>query len=120
MILADSSIWIDHLRRANDKLLRLLADGAIVGHPFVTGEIALGSIANRATVVRMLTRLQQLPVATTLEAATFIESSELWGRGIGYVDVHLLASVRLSTDAQLWTRDTRLHAQAERLGIATA
>jgi predicted nucleic acid-binding protein len=119
MILADSSVWIDHIRSANHDLSALLANGEIIGHPFVTGEVALGSIANRSAIIVELNRLQQLPIATTPEVAALIESEMLWGRGIGYVDVHLLASCRLAPGTELWTRDVRLRAQAHRLRVAT-
>jgi predicted nucleic acid-binding protein len=118
MILADSAIWIDHLRSPVAKLATLLLDEEIVAHPFVTGEIALGSIANRHVVIRELDRLRQLSVATPAEVSGLIEDEQLWGRGIGYVDAHLLASVRLMPGTRLWTRDARLRAQAERLGVA--
>ena len=118
MILADSSVWIDHIRSPSPDLSAKLVEGQIVGHPFVTGEIALGSIANRSAVIVELNRLQQLPVASADEVSILIESEKLWGSGVGYVDVHLLASCRLAPGSQLWTRDTRLRAQAQNLGVA--
>lgn len=118
MILADSSVWIDHIRRPDAELSAHLENRAIVCHPFVIGEIALGSIASRAAVIRELRRLQQLPVATIAEVAGLIEAEGLWGKGIGYVDAHLIASVRLAPGSVLMTRDLRLRAQAERMGLA--
>ena len=118
MILADSAVWIDHLRHANEQFAAALESEMIVGHPFVTGEVALGSLRDRSAVIWRLSRLEQLPVARAENVLALIESQTLFGTGIGYVDAHLMASVRLAAGALLWTRDKRLHAQAERLGIA--
>ena len=118
MILADSSVWIDHIRRPDAELSDLLERRIVVCHPFVIGEIALGSIASRTAVIHELGRLQQLPVATVMEVAGLIEAERLWGQGIGYVDAHLIASARLEPGTRLLTRDARLRAQAERLGVA--
>lgn len=120
MILADSAVWIDHLRRPNGDFAALLDAEMIVGHPFVTGEIALGSLSERAKVIKRLNQLEQLPVALTDEVAALIEAEALFARGIGYVDAHLLASARLVPGTFLWTRDKRLHAVAEGLSIAAA
>ncbi len=118
MILADTSIWIDHLRRADTLLAVRLAQQQILAHPFVTGEIALGSLKDRATIVRELRRLPQAILARDEEVLTFIERSSLAGRGIGYVDTHLLASTRITPGASLWTRDKRLGEIAMELGLA--
>jgi predicted nucleic acid-binding protein len=118
MILADSSVWIDHIRRPDPILSARLLDGEIVGHAFVSGEISLGSIADRSVVVAELGRLVQLPIATPTEVALLIENEELWGTGVGYVDAHLLASCRLAPGSSLWTRDKRLRTEAERIGVA--
>lgn len=120
MILADSSVWIDHIRHPVEQLIELLADEQVVCHPFVTGEIALGSIASRDTVIARLGELPQLRVAEIELVASLIERRQLWGCGIAYVDCHLLASAMLEPGTVLWTRDKRLHLQAERLGVAFA
>jgi predicted nucleic acid-binding protein len=118
LILPESSIWIDHLREPVAHLSQLLEQGLVLGHPAVTGEVALGSIANRARVVDRLESLPQLPVAQPEFVAAMIEALSLWGKGVGYVDVHLLASLRIAGFGKLWTGDRRLHEQAQRFEIA--
>jgi predicted nucleic acid-binding protein len=118
VILTDSSIWIDHLRSENPLLRALLDDGRIVGHPLVTGEVAMGSLRRRQDVMEMLDDLPQATEADHGEVRLLIERTELFGRGIGYLDSHLLASTQLMPGAKLWTRDRRLHDAALRLGIA--
>ncbi|CAN5464581.1 type II toxin-antitoxin system VapC family toxin [soil metagenome] len=118
MILPDSAVWIDHLRAPDPVLIGLLNTRQVLGHPFVTGEIYLGSIAQRDRVLGRLRDLVQIRVATVQQVTTLIEGQQLFGAGIGYVDAHLLTSVRLTPGASLWTRDKRLHAVAMRLNIA--
>jgi predicted nucleic acid-binding protein len=118
MILADTSIWVDHLRARNQMVAELLDAGMILGHPFVTGEIALGNLHRRDTLLDVLSELPQASIATNNEVLRFINRHALFGRGIGYVDAHLLASVQLEARAELWTRDKRLHGVAEMLGLA--
>lgn len=120
MILADTSVWIDHLRARDETLARLLGDGMILSHPFVCGEIALGNLRQREAVLDLLANLPQVEVATNAEVLDFIDRHALFGRGIGYVDAHLLAAVRLSAGATLWTRDRRLHGVADALGLTAA
>jgi hypothetical protein len=108
MILADTSVWIDHLRRGVPSLERALEEGQILMHPFVLGELACGKIRNRDEVLRLLSDLPNAPAVTDTEALGFIERHALMGRGIGYVDVHLLASTTLDGAARLWTFDRRL------------
>jgi len=120
VILVDSSIWIDHFRSRDDALFDLLSRGRILVHPFVTGEIALGHVRNRALIVRDLRKQKQAVIASDDEVLQFIEREKLFGTGIGYVDAHLLASVRLTAEATLWTRDKRLHDVARRLNLAAA
>lgn len=115
MILVDSSVWIDHFRAADDALNRVLLQGAVVQHRFVTAEVALGSIANRAQIVARLSALPQVEPVDEDRLLDFIRDSELAGCGIGLVDAHLLMACDLQHH-QLWTRDKRLQAQAERLG----
>lgn len=120
MILPDSGIWIDHIAKSIPALNALLADDRILGHPFVTGEVALGSLSTRARTIAKLDALPQLPVQRHERVGFLIESAELWGKGVGYVDAHLLASVKLVPGALLWTGDDRLRKQADRLGVAYA
>lgn len=117
MILVDTSIWIDHLRQRNERLSKLLNQGLVLAHPFVIGELALGSLQNRAVILGALQDLPQAPVATEGEVLRFIEQNALYGIGIGYIDAHLLAAVRLSPGATLWTRDKRLLAAGTSLGL---
>ncbi len=118
MILVDTSIWIDHLRHGDAALAAALGEGRVLAHPFVIGELACGVMANRSEVLNLLSALPQAPVASTEETLRFIEARGLMGRGIGYVDVHLLASVALEGGATLWTRDSRLAAVAAALSLA--
>lgn len=117
MILVDTSVWIDHLRSGNATLARLLDNSAVVAHPWVTGEIALGNLNRRAEVIGLLHGLPQATVATSDEVLRLIEQEGLYGAGIGYVDAQLLAAARLTPDTALWTRDKRLSAVATRLGL---
>lgn len=118
MILVDTSVWVDHFRSNNERLADCLEAGAVVTHPFVIGEIALGSIRDRALVLGPLGQIERSTVASDKEVARFIEEHRLYGRGIGYVDVHLLASVLLTPGVEFWTLDRRLRSVAEELGIA--
>lgn len=120
MILVDTSVWIDHLRTNDESLSTLLNAGRVLAHPFVTGELALGNLRQRAIILEALSDLPQAKVATDIEVRHFIDAQALFGRGIGYVDAHLLAAVRLTAGAVLWTRDKRLHAVAERMKLAMA
>lgn len=119
MILVDTSIWVDHLRAGHPVLALLLEQGRVLGHPWVTGEIALGSLAQRRQVLELLGGLPQAEVATAPEVALFLERHQLYGPGVGYVDVQLLAATALTADARLWTGDRRLAATAARLGLHT-
>ncbi|MGH3472885.1 MAG: type II toxin-antitoxin system VapC family toxin [Nocardioidaceae bacterium] len=118
MILVDTSIWIDHLRTGDPRLVGLLEDGHVLGHPWVTGELALGHLSRRDEVLGLLHNLPQATVATEVEVLTLIDNQHLFGLGIGYVDTHLLAATALTTDARLWTRDKRLAAVAAQRGLA--
>ena len=118
MILVDTSVWVDHLRRAEEVLTDLLDREQVLTHPFVIGELALGHLRQRDAVLEALQDLHQAMVARDEEVLRAIEHERLFGLGLGYVDVHLLASVRLTPDASLWTRDRHLLAAAERLSLA--
>ena len=117
MILVDTSVWVDHLRAKDKALASLLHAGQALAHPFVVGELALGTLRQRAPILAALQGLPQATVATDWETLQFIERNYLLGAGIGYVDAHLLAAVRLTPGAILWTRDKRMRA-AGRLGLA--
>lgn len=118
MILVDTSVWIDHLRNGDKALAALLNGSGVVMHPFVLGELACGNLARRSEVLALLNDLPHSPVATDKETLFFIERNKLMGRGIGYIDVHLLAAVSLAGSDLLWTRDKRLHDVAISLGLA--
>jgi predicted nucleic acid-binding protein len=118
VILVDTSIWVEHLRGGDRVLVDLLERSAVVGHPWVTGELALGHLRGRSEILRLLGQLPQATVATAAELLAFIDRHELFGLGIGYVDAQLLAATRLTGTARLWTLDRRLAAAAERLGAA--
>ena len=118
MILVDSSVWIDHLRARDEVLSASLADGKVLSHPFVIGEVALGTIRPREAVLASLQKLPSATVAAHGDVMHLIERYRLFGRGIGYIDAHLLAAVRLTPPAMLWTRDRRLLAVAINLGLA--
>ena len=118
MILVDTAIWIDHFRSADAILVELLNSGQALTHPFVVGELALGQLRRREAVLTEITRLPVVQRASDHEVIQFVERHALYGQGIGYVDAHLLASVKLTTGALLWTRDARLIKAAEKLGLA--
>ena len=117
MILVDTSVWIDHLRGGDARLAALLEAGRVLSHPFVIGELACGNLRNRAEVLTLLHELPRAVAATDAEVLAFIETHTLMGRGIGYLDAHLLAAAALSA-ARLWTRDRRLATAAHDLGLA--
>jgi predicted nucleic acid-binding protein len=117
MVLADTSVWVDHLRRGNGKLSELLLAGDVACHPFVIGELACGSIGNRRHILGCLQALVSLPKAEDDEVLLFIERRGLMQRGLGLIDVHLLASAALS-GVFLWTLDVRLRRAAKDLGIS--
>lgn len=119
MILVDTSVWIDHLRRRDDHLVFSLLAGLVLIHPWVIGELACGSLKDRAQVLDLLRSLPFCPVAFEDEVLLFIEQNNLMARGIGYVDIHLLASTKLS-GMRLWTRDKRLVVVAKEMNIAYA
>jgi len=118
VILVDTSVWVDHLQAGNKTVAGLLDAGRVLVHPFVIGELALGNLRHRRTLLAYLQDLPQANAATDPEVLHFIEQHDLAGVGIGYVDVHLLASTCLTAGSSLWTRDKRLLSVAERLGVA--
>ena len=120
MILVDTSVWIEHFRSAGSILTQLLSDGEVLGHPFVLGELALGNLQQREVLLSDLRELPQAAVASDEEVLQFVDHQVLFGRGIGYVDAHLLAAARLTAGSKLWTHDRRLRAVAAQLGLAAA
>ncbi|MGB9455534.1 MAG: PIN domain-containing protein [Bryobacteraceae bacterium] len=116
MVLADTSVWIQHFRRGEPKLASQLADGLVLMHPFVLGELACGSLKHRGEILSDLQALPSAKLASTAEALKLIEDRRLWGRGLGWVDVHLLASALLS-HCGFWTLDKRLGREAATLGL---
>ena len=117
MILVDTSVWVDHLRVGDADMQRALDAAEVFIHPYVIGEIALGQLPRRALILDLLATLPVVPVVSTKECLTFVERHHLFGRGIGYVDVHLLASAALAHETRLWTRDRRLFDAAAALGV---
>ncbi len=117
MILVDTSVWIDHLRRGEPELIRLLSQSQVLCHPMVVGEIACGNLKSRSVVLALLADLPGASVASEAEVLAFIQAQSLFGLGMGYVDVHLCASAKLN-GVQLWTRDKRLREATSRLGLA--
>jgi predicted nucleic acid-binding protein len=117
VILADTSVWIGHLRGTDAALAPLLESGRVLMHPAVLGEIALGSLRQRDVVLRAMAGLPKATVATDAEVMLFIDRHALHGRGIGWVDVHLLASTLLTPGARIWSSDRRLAEAAGRLGV---
>lgn len=115
MILVDTSIWVDHLRSGDRALAALLEHSDVLTHPFVIGELACGTLAKRNTVLELLQDLPAAPVADPAELLPFIERHRLWGKGLGYVDVHLLAAAALCPGTKVWTRDKRLRTAAQAL-----
>jgi predicted nucleic acid-binding protein len=118
LILVDTSVWVDHLRRGDPGLVDLLERSIVIMHPFVVGEIACGSLHNREAILELLQDLPAAAVAEGDEILRFIERHVLHGKGIGYVDVHLLASVALTEGAKVWTRDKKLRLVAQMMGCA--
>lgn len=116
MILVDTSIWIEHLRSGNSRLRALLADDQVLTHAFVVGEIACGTLRNRSKILEHLNALPSARSATDDDVLTLVEERTLWGKGIGWVDAHLLASALL-TRCRLWTFDRALDRVAGALGL---
>ena len=117
MTLVDTSVWVDHLRRGNERLGTLLHDGLVMVHPFVLGELALGRLRRRAEVLGLLEELPRAETANHEEVLELVERHDLAGSGVGWVDAHLLASAALSR-VSLWTLDRRLAVAARRLALS--
>jgi len=117
MILADTSIWVDHLCNGDAEMARLLGAGQIVMHPFIVAEIALGSLHNRRKRLAEMEALLEVRVAQLNEVRHMIGAHTLYSKGIGLTDAHLIASCLMTPGTQLWTRDGSLHKVAQTLGI---
>lgn len=116
MVLADASIWIEHFRRREPALADRLSEGLVLMHPFVSGELACGNLKDRASILSDLHELPHAKLASNAEVLQLLEERRLWGRGLGWIDAHLLASALLSS-CRLWTMDTKLAKTARELGL---
>ena len=116
MILVDTSIWIDHIRRPNARLISMLKAELVSMHPWVIGELVCGNLADRANVLYLLSSLPRAVIATDDEVLFFIDKHGISGKGIGYLDMHLLAAAALGS-LHIWTRDRRLYQVASSLGL---
>ena len=116
MVLVDTSVWVTHLRKGDIQLEKLLLDGEVMCHPFVISELACGNIKNRSEILALLQALPKVPTIDIAEYLYFIEQNHLSGTGVGFVDVHLLASAQLA-GIPLWTNDKRLKETALKLKI---
>lgn len=117
MILADTNVWIKHFRESDAELIDQLNIGFVACHPFIIGELACGNLGNRDEILTLLHALPSSPVAETKETLEFIENKSLMGRGLGYIDIHLLASAIIG-NVVLWTFDRRLNEAAIELGVS--
>lgn len=118
MYLIDTSVWIDHLRRPEDRLIKMLETGQVLTHPHVIGELALGSLKNRTRFLSLISGLPDIGIARESDVLTMIEKRELYSLGIGYTDCHLLAATLMRGTARLLTHDRRLNTVAINLGVA--
>jgi predicted nucleic acid-binding protein len=117
MTLADTSVWVDHLRNNNSRLSQLLFDGEVLSHPFVIGELACGFLTKRAEILSLLSTLPKIVVAEHDEVLQLLDARRLYGRGLGWVDMHLLASAVLS-QTPIWSLDRTLSKAADAIGVA--
>jgi len=116
MILVDTSVWIDHLRRGDRELASLLNEGVVLCHPFVIGELACGNLENRSEIISLLSALPSTRIASHDEAMHLVSERRLAGKGLGWIDIHLLASALLS-NCTFWTKDKNLRAVARKFKI---
>lgn len=117
MVLVDTSVWIAHFREGQPVLVDLLSDGLVVMHAFVSGELACGNLKRRAEILSHLRALPAAKQASDLEVMRLVEERRLWGRGLGWIDAHLLAAALLS-NCRFWTLDRRLRTAASELGLS--
>ena len=116
MVIVDTSIWINHLRKGDKHLEKLLLDADVICHEFVIGELACGNLKNRKEIISLLQSLPHSPTVDHQELLYFIDKHQLMGRGVGFVDVHLLASAQLSK-LPIWTADNKLRAASRELEL---
>lgn len=116
MVLVDTSVWVSHLRDGNVGLEKLLNNGEVVSHPFIVGELGCGNLKNRHEILTYLQSLPMTILAEDEEVLGFIENNQLMGKGLGYIDVHLIASAVL-TDVPLWTFDKTLEKFTKKIGL---
>jgi predicted nucleic acid-binding protein len=117
MVLVDTNVWINHFRKTDAELVANLNTGSVVCHPFIIGELACGNLQNRKEILELFQSLPPSPTVESDELLTFIESNSLMGKGLGYVDMHLLASAVLA-GIELWTNDRRLRLVSQDIGIS--
>jgi predicted nucleic acid-binding protein len=120
MYLVDTSVWIDHLRQSDPMLVKALGDDLVACHPFIIGELALGSLKDRKTVIAMLENLPSVTRADDSEVLRMIEDRKLFARGLGLIDAHLLAAALIEGDVQIWTKDKRFQVIATELNVAAS
>lgn len=118
MILVDTSIWIDFLRSGHTQLTQALQRNEVSIHPFIIGELACGNLKDRPMILSLLAGLPSLRMLEPHDVLYFIDHQKLMGRGMGYIDVHLLAATVIAPDTKLWTRDLKLLDEAKALGVA--
>jgi predicted nucleic acid-binding protein len=116
-MLVDTSVWVGHFRHGDRELATLLERRQVECHPLIIGELACGNLSARAEILMLLRKLPETPIIEDDEALAFVDAHKLAGKGLGWIDIHLLASAQLG-NTKLWSRDRRLAAQARRLGIA--
>ncbi len=117
MVLIDTSVWIAHFQKSSEKLEELLVNGEVVSHPFIIGELACGNLKNRKEILSLLKALPEGPFVDEDEFLYFIDKNNLSGRGIGFVDIHILASAFIA-GIPLWTYDKKLHKVASDFNIS--
>jgi len=117
MVLVDTSVWVSHLRKGNSNLKRLLNDGYVVCHTFIVGELACGNLKNRSEILSLLQALPMSIQAEHDEVMKLIENNQLMGKGLGYIDVHLLAAASL-TEVLIWTIDKKLDDISQKMGLS--
>lgn len=118
MILVDTSVWVDHLNKTDGTLAALLLESAVLMHPLIVGELAMGTLQPRESILATLRCLPKIAAVSHDEALHFISSHRLFGLGVGYIDAHLLAAVQVTPGSTFWTRDKRLASVAEALKLA--
>lgn len=116
MVLVDTSVWISHFREGNVKLIKLLNNCQVVCHPYIIGELACGNLKNRTEILSLLKALPMAIQANHEEVLQFIENKQLMGKGLGYIDIHLLASAML-TGISIWTLDKRLERVSQEMDL---